>query len=45
VAQARSLLLRLKQAGSYLLLFLSDEQDISQLPSCVKARKQILTVT
>jgi uncharacterized protein len=41
VAQARSLLLRLKQARSYPLLFLPDQQDISHLPSWVKAPKQI----
>lgn len=41
VAQARSLLLRLKQARSYRLLFLPDEQDTSHLPSWVKAPKQI----
>jgi uncharacterized protein len=41
VAHARSLLLRLKQAPSYPLRFLPDDQDISHLPSWVKAPKQI----
>ena len=40
VAQARSLLLRLKQARSYPLEFLSDEVDISNLPSWVKSPRQ-----
>lgn len=41
VAQARSLLLRLKQAHSYPLEFLSDEVDISHLPSWVKSPRQV----
>ena len=40
VAQARSLLLRLKQARTYPLEFLSDEVDISHLPSWVKSPGQ-----
>jgi predicted nucleic acid-binding protein len=41
VVQARSLLLRLKQARSFPLLFLPDQVDISHLPGWVKTPKQI----
>ena len=41
VVQARSLLLRLKQARSYPLRFLADEDDISRLPSWVKGPRQV----
>jgi predicted nucleic acid-binding protein len=41
VAQARSLLLRLKQARTYPLAFIPDGHDISHLPAWVKAPKQI----
>ena len=41
VAQARSLLLRLKQARSLPLQFLPDEVDISRLPSWVKTPRQV----
>lgn len=41
VAQARTLLLRLKQARRCPLSFLPDEHDVSHLPGWVKAPKQI----
>jgi uncharacterized protein len=41
VAQARSLLLRLKEAHTYPLAFIPDGHDISHLPGWVKAPKQI----
>jgi uncharacterized protein len=41
VAQARTLLLRLKQARSSRLMFIPDEHDVSHLPGWVRAPKQI----
>lgn len=41
VAQARALLLRLKQARTSRLTFISDEHDVSHLPGWVRAPKQI----
>jgi hypothetical protein len=41
VAQARTLLLRLKQARPARLTFIPDEHDISYLPGWVKTPKQI----
>jgi predicted nucleic acid-binding protein len=41
VAQARSLLLRLKEARTSPLVFIPDGHDVSQLPRWVKAPKQI----
>lgn len=41
VAQARALLLRLKEARISSLAFIADTHDVSQLPGWVKAPKQI----
>jgi predicted nucleic acid-binding protein len=41
VTQARTLLLRLKEARTSRLTFISDEHDVSHLPGWVKAPKQI----
>jgi predicted nucleic acid-binding protein len=41
VAQARTLLLRLKEARGSLFVFIGDEHDISRLPGWVKAPRQI----
>lgn len=41
VAQARTLLLRLKEAPSRRLVYIPDEHDVSHLPSWVRAPKQI----
>jgi predicted nucleic acid-binding protein len=41
VAQARTLLLRLKEGRTSRLTFLSDEHDVSLLPGWVRAPKQI----
>lgn len=41
VAQARTLLLRLKQASRSRFTFIRDENDISYLPGWVKAPRQI----
>jgi predicted nucleic acid-binding protein len=41
VAQARTLLLRLKQARNFRLTFIGDEHDASHLPSWVRTPKQI----
>jgi uncharacterized protein len=41
VAQARSLLLRLKEAPTCPLVFIPDGHDVSHLPGWVKAPKQI----
>ncbi len=41
VAQARTLLLRLKEARTLRFTFLPDEHDVSHLPSWVKAPKQV----
>jgi hypothetical protein len=41
VAQARTLLLRLKQSRTSRLTFIPDGHDVSQLPSWVRAPKQI----
>ncbi len=41
VAQARSLLLRLKRARGSPFIFFPDAQDVSNLPGWVKAPKQI----
>lgn len=41
VAQARTLLLRLKRARGCPLSFISDANDVSQLPAWVKMPKQI----
>jgi predicted nucleic acid-binding protein len=41
VIQARTLLLRLKEARTSPLTFILDEHDVSHLPSWVKAPKQI----
>jgi|ERR1051326_1472176 predicted nucleic acid-binding protein len=41
VAQARSLLLRLKQSPKANLSFIPDTHDVSRLPAWVKAPKQI----
>jgi len=41
VAQARSLLLRMKGAGVFQFTFLADDHTVSHLPSWVKTAKQI----
>jgi uncharacterized protein len=41
VTQARTLLLRLKEAPTYPLEFIRDEHDVSHLPAWVRAPKQI----
>lgn len=41
VAQARTLLLRLKRARAARLQFIPDEHDVSHLPSWVRAPRQI----
>jgi len=41
VAQARSLLLRLKRVGSSRFTFIADQHDVSHLPSWVKTPKRI----
>jgi len=41
VAQARTLLLRLREARTSRLTFIHDEHDISKLPSWVRVPKQI----
>lgn len=41
VAQASSLLMRLKEAGTRPLLFIPDGHDVSHLPTWVKGPKQI----
>jgi len=41
VIQARTLLLRLKEARTSRFMFISDEHDISHLPGWVRAPKQI----
>ena len=41
VAQVRTLLLRLKQVRTCPLAFISDEHDVSHLPTWVRAPKQI----
>jgi len=41
VTQARALLLRLKEARTSRLMFISDEHDVSHLPAWVRAPKQI----
>jgi predicted nucleic acid-binding protein len=41
VAQARTLLLRLKEARTSPLRFIPDEHDVSHLPAWVRALKQI----
>lgn len=41
VAQARTLLLRMKQADVFPFDFLADDHDLSRLPSWVKTPKQI----
>jgi uncharacterized protein len=41
VTQARTLLLRLKQARTSPLAFIPDEHDVSHLPAWVRAPKQI----
>jgi predicted nucleic acid-binding protein len=41
VAQARTLLLRLKEGRSSRLTFIPDEHDVSHLPGWVRAPKQI----
>ena len=41
VAQARALLLRMKQSKSPKFAFISDDHDISHLPAWVKTGKQI----
>ncbi|MFZ0732126.1 MAG: hypothetical protein WAM79_07365 [Candidatus Sulfotelmatobacter sp.] len=41
VTQARTLLLRLKEARTSPLAFIADEHDVSHLPSWVRAPKQI----
>lgn len=41
VAQARSVLVRMKQSRTYPFHFLADAHDISHLPAWVKAPKQI----
>lgn len=40
IVQARTLLLRIKQATKPRFLFLADDQDISHLPTWVKTAKQ-----
>jgi len=40
VGQARTLLLRIKQAAKPRFLFVADDQDISHLPTWVKTAKQ-----
>jgi predicted nucleic acid-binding protein len=41
VAQARALLLRLKEARTSPLIFIPDDHDVSHLPGWVRAPKQI----
>ena len=41
VAQARALLLRLKEAGAPRFAFIADEHDVSHLPGWVRTPKQI----
>src|SRR5580692_2628075 len=41
VAQARTLLLRLKEARTSPFKFIPEEQDVSQMPAWVKAPKQL----
>jgi predicted nucleic acid-binding protein len=41
VGQARTLLLRLKEARTSLFKFIPDEHDVSRLPAWVRAPKQI----
>jgi hypothetical protein len=41
VAQARTLLLRLKEAGAPRFAFIADGHDVSHLPAWVRAPKQI----
>jgi uncharacterized protein len=41
VAQARSLLLRLRESPAYPLTFIPDGHDVTHLPAWVKAPKQI----
>ena len=41
VAQARTLLLRLKEGRTSRLTFIADEHDVSHLPGWVRAPKQI----
>jgi predicted nucleic acid-binding protein len=41
VTQARTVLLRLKEAGTSPLRFIPDEHDVSHLPAWVRAPKQI----
>jgi predicted nucleic acid-binding protein len=41
VAHARTLLLRLKAEKTFKFTFISDDQDVSQLPNWVKTSKQI----
>jgi predicted nucleic acid-binding protein len=41
IAQARTLLLRLKEAGASRFTFIPDDHDVSHLPSWVKTPKQI----
>ena len=41
VAQARALLLRMKEAAASRFIFLADHHDVSHLPTWVKAPKQI----
>jgi len=41
IAQARTLLLRMKRADAFRFIFLTDDQDISYLPIWVKSPKQI----
>jgi hypothetical protein len=41
VAQARTLLLRLKEGRTARLTFVADEHDVSHLPGWVRAPKQI----
>jgi predicted nucleic acid-binding protein len=40
IAQARTLLLRIKQAGGSRFIFIADGHDISHLPAWVKTAKQ-----
>jgi predicted nucleic acid-binding protein len=41
VAQARTLLVRMKRADAFWFIFLTDDQGISYLPTWVKSPKQI----
>jgi predicted nucleic acid-binding protein len=41
VAQARTLLLRLKKARTFPLIFIPDQHDISRLPAWVRTPKQV----